>query len=61
MKTAERKPKAPRPYTKHGLVTLKQVVKALGGRVIDRRTTPGKALARWRADLVRDLGGRRRP
>ncbi len=42
---------------KHGLHRLKDAVKALGGRVIDRRTTLGKALVRWRADLVKDLGG----
>jgi len=42
---------------KHGLTTLKQAVKGLGGRVIDRRTTLGKALSRWRLNLVQDLGG----
>lgn len=44
-------------YSKHGLVTLKQAVKGLGGRVIDRRTTLGKSLTRWRSDLIEDLGG----
>jgi len=44
--------------SKHGLTTLKQSVKALGGRVIDRRTTLGKALGKWRADLIQDLGGK---
>jgi hypothetical protein len=29
----------------------------LGGRTIDRRTTLGKALAEWRHELIRDLGG----
>ncbi len=29
----------------------------LGARVIDKRTSLGRALARWRADLVADLGG----
>ena len=43
--------------TKHGLTTLKWAVKALGGRVIDRRTTIGRALSQWRSDLIRDLGG----
>ena len=42
---------------KHGLTTLKQAVKGLGGRVIDRRTTLGKALSRWRLNLIQDLGG----
>lgn len=41
----------------HGLTTLKRALKVLGGRAIDRRTTLGRALARWRADLVADLGG----
>jgi hypothetical protein len=39
------------------VVTLKAAVRALGPRVIDRRTTLGKQLAAWRADLVRNLGG----
>jgi len=47
----------PRGYSKHGLVTLKQAVKGLGSRVIDRRTTIGKSLAKWRTDLIEDLGG----
>jgi integrase-like protein len=50
--------RAKRPYAKHGLTSLKQAVKGLGGRVIDRRTTLGKSLAKWRADLVSDLGGK---
>ncbi len=50
--------KAPKPYSKHGLTTLKQAVKGLGGRVIDHRTTLGKALTKWRGDLIQDLGGK---
>ena len=50
--------KRPRTYSTHGLTTLKRAVKGLGGRVIDMRTSLGKALAEWRADLVADLGGR---
>lgn len=46
-----------RTYSKHGLVTMKAAVKGLGGRVIDKRTTLGKSLSKWRADLIRDLGG----
>ncbi len=42
---------------RHGLSTLKRAVRQLGGRTIDRRTGIGKALARWRADLIADLGG----
>ena len=41
----------------HGLTLLKRAVKNLGGRAIDRRTMLGKALSRWRAELLRDLGG----
>jgi len=41
----------------HSTKTLKQAVKVLGTRAIDRRTTVGKALAAWRADLLADLGG----
>jgi len=42
---------------KHGLPALKSAVNKLGGRVIDRRTTLGKALDAWRLDLIDDLGG----
>jgi len=35
---------------------LKVTLRALGPRLIDRRTHLGKQLAAWRADLVRDLG-----
>jgi len=43
--------------TKHGLTTLKHAVNTIGNRLIDRRTITGRALAKWRADLIRDLGG----
>lgn len=46
-----------RIYSRHGLTTLRATVRQLGPRVLDRRTTLGKQLAAWRADLVRDLGG----
>jgi hypothetical protein len=42
---------------KEGLWALKRTIRQLGGRVIDRRTTVGKQLARWRAELTSDLGG----
>jgi hypothetical protein len=42
---------------KHGAFTLKRAVSTLGNRAIDRRTTIGKALAAWRAELLTDLGG----
>lgn len=53
------RPGAPRNYSKHGLARLKRAIRAVGGRVIDRRTTLGRELAQWRADLVTDLGGPR--
>src|SRR5678816_4577929 len=40
----------------HGLTVLKRAVNGLGNRVIDKRTATGKALAKWRADLIQDLG-----
>ena len=42
---------------KHNLYTMKRAVNALGNRAIDGRTTTGKALVKWRADLIADLGG----
>ena len=49
--------KDPLSYTKHGIKTLKRAVRVLGDKAIDRRTRMGKALALWRTDLIRDLGG----
>src|SRR5262252_667555 len=46
-----------RTYAKHGLNTLKRAAKELGERIIDGRTTVGKTLRQWRADLIADLGG----
>jgi hypothetical protein len=37
---------------------MKSAIKVLGKRTIDQRTTLGKALAKWRGDLIEDLGGR---
>lgn len=45
-------------HTTHGGYTLKRAAMKLGNRVIDRRTSIGKALAQWQAELVADLGGR---
>ena len=42
---------------RHGLTRLKAAVRGLGSRVIDRRTTLGKALVEWRQELIKDLGG----
>ncbi len=50
-------PKGNRNAEKAGLTKLKAAVKELGGRSIDKRTSVGRALARWRTDLLQDLGG----
>jgi hypothetical protein len=42
---------------KHGLNPLRKAVYTLGNRVIDKRTSVGRALAEWREALIRDLGG----
>ena len=42
---------------KHGLYKMKAAFRELGGRAIDQRTSVGKALNRWRTDLLQDLGG----
>jgi hypothetical protein len=47
----------PRTYSEHGLTTMKSTLKRLGGRVIDGRTTLGKALASWRSEILQDMGG----
>ena len=36
---------------------LKRAVNTIGNRLIDRRTITGRALAKWRTDLIHDLGG----
>jgi hypothetical protein len=41
----------------HGYTVLKRAINSIGNRLIDRRTVTGKALAKWRDDLIRDLGG----
>ena len=38
---------------KHGFYSLKKAI----SRKIDMRTSAGRALVKWRADLVADLGG----
>ena len=57
MKPAVPKQNGRRDYQKHGLTVLKRAVNGLGNRVIDKRTATGKALAKWRHDLIQDLGG----
>jgi hypothetical protein len=41
----------------HGLYSMKKALMRLGGHAIDRRYRVGKSLAKWRADLIADLGG----
>src|SRR5262249_46311496 len=53
----KRRRKRGRGYSRSGFYTLKATLRTLGPRVVDRRTSLGKALAAWKADLVRDLGG----
>ena len=43
--------------TQHGLTLMKRALKEHGTRAIDRRTSLGKALDRWRDQLISDLGG----
>ncbi len=43
---------------KHGYYSMKSAIRVLGKRTIDQRTTLGKALAKWRGDLIQDLGGK---
>jgi hypothetical protein len=57
MSTAATARKPRREYQKHGLTVLKRAVNGLGNRLIDKRTVTGKALAKWRQDLIQDLGG----
>jgi hypothetical protein len=49
--------KSRREYRKTGLFTLRRQLVDLGSRAIDGRSSVGVALRRWKADLIRDLGG----
>ena len=42
---------------KHGLYVARRALMDYGKRAIDGRSSTGKALIRWRKDLVADLGG----
>ncbi len=56
--TPRRTTKRPsRAYSKSGINTLKQAVKTLGSRALDKRTMVARTLAQWRSELMRDLGG----
>ena len=54
--SSDQKPK--REYRKYGLFTLRHQLIDLGSRAIDGRSSVGVALRRWKADLIRDLGGK---
>ena len=57
-KAAQGAPKGNQNRLKHGVHAVTRAVKAFGtNRALDRRTATGKALARWRQDLIDDLGG----
>jgi hypothetical protein len=45
-----------RPQT-HGITALRGTVEGLGNRVVSRRTKVGRALHRWRMELLDGLGG----
>jgi hypothetical protein len=51
-------PKGNQNRTKHGVHAVTSLVKKLGtDRALDKRTAMGKALERWRQELIDDLGG----
>ena len=50
-------PKGTQGAVVHGFHLLKRTVNSLGNRAIDKRTVTGKALLKWRKDLIQDLGG----
>src|SRR5262249_12301074 len=51
-----KRPKTGRKRTS-GLWTLRNTLYQLGSRVIDKRTSVGRALDAWRNELIADLGG----
>lgn len=57
MKPAPTAEKPRREYREHGFTVLKRAINTVGNRLIAGRTVTGKALAKWRADLIADLGG----
>ncbi len=46
-----------RPYSRHGLNSLKAQVKVRGLQAIDMRTAAARALLAWRNELLTDMGG----
>ena len=58
MSEAESPRKPKREYRKSGLFTIRRQLIDLGSRAIDGRSSVGVALRKWKADLIRDLGGK---
>jgi hypothetical protein len=54
---AQPQQKGRQKHQMHGLYALKGALMRVGYRVVDGRTSTGKALAKWRAELIRDIGG----
>ena len=50
-------PKGSMNHLKHGLYVARRVLMDYGKRVIDGRSSTGKALLKWRHELIQDLGG----
>jgi len=50
-------PKGTQNRLVHGLYAMKRSLSQAGYNAIDRRTSVGKALDKWRAELIADLGG----
>jgi len=57
MKQAATAQKGRREYRKTGLFKLRRALIDLGSRAIDKRSSVGVALKRWRSELIADLGG----
>src|SRR5262245_31076499 len=50
-------PKGSMNHLKHGLYVARLALMDYGKRAIDGRSSTGKALVKWRKDLIADLGG----
>jgi len=57
MKAAAAKQKGHRKYNMHGLNGARRALMRFGNQVIDKRYRVSRELAKWRADLIQDLGG----
>jgi hypothetical protein len=56
MKSAATKQKPRREYRKSGYYSIKRALMRRGLRAIDGRSELARNLAKWRSDLIRDLG-----